>query len=462
MERYDGALRVIAHAEDLEREMKMEEAAKEYLEAVDAMLRLLQSERREDIAVVIKKHCSRLMDKAQKLKELPNERALSMKKEAIRHENAAKEAEKNLRFSQAAKCYTDAAVAFRQLRLEVNGNLKEWAGEKAISMLEKAELYTRNAKTAMSNVPRLSSEDDCVLGLPHVPGKGEVPPEAPKQPNLYDNPAATAGVPESLTSSFVHGRSDKTKEEEVVIRQGSKVNGKIYEPMYVNDADYSNFSGDIFKDPAGLPPLSQKQKREGAVWARLSQIYSNPVVIKQFTYENITQTLVGDCSFVSSLAVCASWERRYGRTLISRNIYPQKNNVPVISPSGKYMIKMYLNGAVRKIIIDDYLPVVQSMPPRLLCSYSRIGEEVWLPLYEKAYMKLHGGYDFPGSTSSIDLHALCGWIPETFHLKEDSKSKSDPEEAWRRLEQGQKKGTALFTMGTKALSDVEEERSGSS
>jgi hypothetical protein len=56
-------------------------------------------------------------------------------------------------------------------------------------------------------------------------------------------------------------------------------------------------------------------------------------VVKSFSYKALTQTLVGDCSFVSSLAVCAAWEHRFGKTLISRNIYPQRNGALSASPA---------------------------------------------------------------------------------------------------------------------------------
>ena len=89
---------------------------------------------------------------------------------------------------------------------------------------------------------------------------------------------------------------------------------------------------------------------------------------------------------------------------------------PSISSNGKYIIKLNFNGCYRRVIIDDRLPTSTSSRILYVVDRSNLGL-LWPALIEKAYLKIRGGYDFPGSNSGTDLWALTGWIPEQVFLQ---------------------------------------------
>jgi calpain-7 len=70
-----------------------------------------------------------------------------------------------------------------------------------------------------------------------------------------------------------------------------------------------------------------------------------------------------------------------------------------------------------------------------------------------------GGYDFPGSNSNIDLHALTGWIPERVALRAKEPD-FDSNGVFERLKEGLNMGRCLVTVATGDLSDADAERSG--
>jgi calpain-7 len=144
----------------------------------------------------------------------------------------------------------------------------------------------------------------------------------------------------------------------------------------------------------------------------------SPAMIKNINPYSIKQAYVTDCSFIASLCICSLFEKNFRKRLVTSIIYPQdKNGVPICNPEGKYYVKLWLNGVARVVTVDDLFPIDRHA--NLLCSHSSSSGhenqqqlELWVSLIEKAYMKLCGGYDFPGSNSGIDLFCLTGWIPE--------------------------------------------------
>jgi calpain-7 len=268
-----------------------------------------------------------------------------------------------------------------------------------------------------------------------------------------------------------------TPQEVQILKQSSLIASGLFLPWSEEDAhqlnsnNYTN-TASPFTDATHLG-LSPRQQERFYKWARPHEVCQmrrkkhHPTVVHQISPFSIHQHYVTDCSFIASLCICAAYERTFPNKLVSSLLYPQDAaGRPVLSVNGKYLVRLWFNGVARAVEIDDTLPVDKH--GNLLCSQTKNNNsvlELWVCLIEKAYMKLCGGYDFPGSNSGVDLFALTGWIPERIHFANDPKNVKDfetaPERAWERILSASSFGDCLITVSTeKAITEEEIQATG--
>lgn len=136
--------------------------------------------------------------------------------------------------------------------------------------------------------------------------------------------------------------------------------------------------------------------------------------------------------------------------------YDYENDRISLSPNGKYVLKLYFNGCWRRVEIDDYLPT--SKTSRVLHVIDRRHPGLlWPALVEKAYLKVRGGYDFPGSNSGTDLAVLTGWIPQQIFLHDED---VEPDRLWEEIVTHFRNGDILITIGTGKLPRREQKHLG--
>lgn len=345
------------------------------------------------------------------------------------------------RFTQSAELNKKASQANSKLTRAIDFDEAGKSKEATKTYMEAAELFlqairmcdssgTKTSSIAAVLTRRLEGALDRVeiLKLPKRGGGGRNintnngvkrirPGTVPPQASKVDNGRSGADSTSSLSFS---------KDEIDVLKRSSLIASGVFLPWSDEDANaLSRRAQDLalrgggrqqlpggarlYVDKDGELPLADKQRNHLHRWARPSDIAQMrhklgtnqlpPTMIRNVNPYSIQQKYVTDCSFIASLCICAAFEKRFRKRLITSIIYPQdKNGIPTYNPEGKYIVKLWLNGVARQVIVDDRLPIDRHS--NLLCSHTtgnRNQIELWVPIIEKAYMKLCGGYDFPGS-----------------------------------------------------------------
>lgn len=377
----------------------------------------------------------------------------------------ARELHEGMRFTEARKTYEQAAqqlinasgCAPDEAIEEIRGRATEaLAGAESIIVALFPQRAERIAAAQKANSPgslKKALAPDSIPEAQHSTSGKSVRSQLPAAPSV--GAFRDDGVSSKVNIAIAEHGSRLADDELAVLTSTSRVNSKLYLPWVAGD--YRERFGGIgeFSDSDGLLHLAPGQKAQFQGWSRPSELFRECKMVFLMGSRAITQTVVSDCSFVSSLAISADYERRFKNPIITNNLFPQNSKgEPIISPSGKYMVRLHVNGVWRKVVIDDKLPVGKGGGRSLLCSYSNNPGELWISLLEKAYMKVMGGYDFPGSNSAVDMHTLTGWIPERLPVRECTDG------AWKALWRNMHQGLVLVTLGTGGMTETEESRCG--
>eukprot|EP01041_Mallomonas_annulata_P006661 gene6661-13483_t len=442
----EKALFTLERAQTLDEEDNYIEAVSCYQTAISQMERIMLMEsdpkRKEVFADNIRIHRTKLHELEGILQTMNESAADSLAQEALRMLNDAVTMDETKKDVQSTiNAYQDAIEKFLEALKKKND-----------------QSWTRKVSLALDRLGILKQSS--TVDIKVSPKKLLVPPTGCVQNTL-------------------------TEEEINVLRVSSIVNQK---PWLEGDERMETFRYDTpWTDPDGPLSLSPSQQSAGAQWCRPREYLALrsreqsgemsmaakktkttkatsanvlvPVMIHTITPYSVTQEQVSDCSFVASLCIAAAFETKFRRRLVTSIIFPQDSlGQPVYNPSGKYLVKLFFNGVQRKVIVDDLLPV--SARGRLLCSCSSNATELWVSIIEKAYLKIHGGYDFPGSNSGVDLYALTGWIPERFSFVEDDEGREShghghgldhrksEDRGWTRLLSAHGFGDCLITIST--------------
>eukprot|EP00927_Polykrikos_kofoidii_P075699 TRINITY_DN720_c0_g2_i1.p1 TRINITY_DN720_c0_g2~~TRINITY_DN720_c0_g2_i1.p1 ORF type:complete len:838 (-),score=214.84 TRINITY_DN720_c0_g2_i1:45-2558(-) len=168
-------------------------------------------------------------------------------------------------------------------------------------------------------------------------------------------------------------------------------------------------------------------------WKRLSEIVSEPVLIKDENKPSgIKQGDFGDCWLLGAIDAVLARDPRSCKKLFVKYDFEV----------GVFGVRFCRDGEWVYVIIDDYLPVTDE--GSLLYASARDEQEVWLPLLEKAFCKLYTCFEMcDGGQPHEAIFCFFGGVSGFFAISD--KHKEDPSSYFKMVQAAKKRGFLLNT-----------------
>eukprot|EP01033_Poteriospumella_lacustris_P005213 gene5213-3723_t len=139
---------------------------------------------------------------------------------------------------------------------------------------------------------------------------------------------------------------------------------------------------------------------------------------------DVIQGQLGDCWFLSALAVLGADDNLLENCFWRREEFREY---------GLYVLRFFKDCSLFFVLIDDRLPV-KDKDGRLIFAGGKDPDELWVPLIEKAYAKLHGCYKaLIGGYTHYGLADMTGFSPRLVVMREGYlgfSQRYEPDDLW--------------------------------
>jgi hypothetical protein len=173
-----------------------------------------------------------------------------------------------------------------------------------------------------------------------------------------------------------------------------------------DDTEEFNSDSDAEEDEFGefgdFGDISSGDKGDG-IWCQHGKLF-----IDGASSGDVVQGQLGDCWFISAMAVMGSQEDLLNQCFWRMDSYKE---------FGIFVCRFFKDCSVVYVIIDDRIPV-KAKDGRPIFGHAKDPNELWVCFLEKAYAKLHGCYKaLIGGFCHYGLGDMTGYSPRMIVLK---------------------------------------------